>query len=485
MRKHYEPQIELGATPIEQIVIKEDRRDELPGILRGLQWIYCTHEVFNPIMELLEKKIQADKIKTGRWGMDLWQVFVLGVLRNGMNADFSRLTDFANNHRLIREMMGLVGFVKNPNFHYQTICDNVNLIDEETLKEINHIIAEHGGKLFKKKDNAGLEIRTDGYVLETNVHFPTDINLLWDSARKCLDMIEKLNELELIEGWRKHADWRCGLKSLKMRLERTQHSGGKNKEKRLADAVEAYLEKAYNLEEKVFKTLQTLNSAIKENASIGLFFNLQDYHELLIHHIILVHKRLVDGDVIEHKDKYFSIFERHTQWLQKGKSGKPVELGHNILISVDQYRLIRDYEILHNKGEKEGILSVVSRLTDKCSEPILSISTDKGFYSAQNIELIELYIPLVAIPKPGKRNLQETEKENRKEFAKAIKKHSGVESVINSLEHHGMNRCRNKGLEGYKRCVGFGVLSYNLHQIGNQLLALETEAEERRSRKTA
>ncbi len=48
-----------------------------------------------------------------------------------------------------------------------------------------------------------------------------------------------------------------------------------------------------------------------------------------------------------------------------------------------------------------------------------------------------------------------------------------VESNINMLEHHGLNRCMDKGLRGYQRSVGIIVLAYNLHQLGNVLLARE------------
>ena len=45
-----------------------------------------------------------------------------------------------------------------------------------------------------------------------------------------------------------------------------------------------------------------------------------------------------------------------------------------------------------------------------------------------------------------------------------------MESAINALEHHGLNRCLDVGLAGYRRYVGYGVLAYNLHVIGRQLL---------------
>ena len=47
------------------------------------------------------------------------------------------------------------------------------------------------------------------------------------------------------------------------------------------------------------------------------------------------------------------------------------------------------------------------------------------------------------------------------------------ESEINSLEHHGLNRCLDVGIGVYLRYAGLGVLSYNLHVIGRDLLARE------------
>jgi hypothetical protein len=101
---------------------------------------------------------------------------------------------------------------------------------------------------------------------------------------------------------------------------------------------------------------------------------------------------------------------------------------------------------------------------------IASISFDKGFTKAEDRELLGLYIPTVVMPKRGKKNEAEAEAESAPKFVKLRKAHSAVESAINALEHHGLNRCLDVGLEGYARYVGLGVLSYNLHLIGRRLL---------------
>ena len=83
---------------------------------------------------------------------------------------------------------------------------------------------------------------------------------------------------------------------------------------------------------------------------------------------------------------------------------------------------------------------------------------------------MSLYVPTVVMPKRGKKNAQETERESQKKFVALRQQHSAVESDINALEHHGLNRCLDVGLEGYRRYVGYGVLAFNLHVIGRRIV---------------
>ena len=82
-------------------------------------------------------------------------------------------------------------------------------------------------------------------------------------------------------------------------------------------------------------------------------------------------------------------------------------------------------------------------------------------------------VPLVVIPQRGKKNSLETQRESGKQFVALRHQVSSVESEINSLEQHGLNRCLNVGIKCYQRYVGCGALSDNLHVIGRELLARE------------
>jgi hypothetical protein len=177
-------------------------------------------------------------------------------------------------------------------------------------------------------------------------------------------------------------------------------------------------------------------------------------------------------ETIPAHEKVFSLFEPHTEWIQKGKPRPNVELGHKFLIATDQHQMIQDYAVLLGAAEVDQSIPVADRLLGRYGAgSVASISFDKGFTRAADRELLSLYVPTVVMPKRGKKNAAETERESGKKFVALRRQHSAVESEINSLEHHGLNRCLDVGLKGYQRYVGLGVMSYNLHVIGRELLA--------------
>ena len=110
-------------------------------------------------------------------------------------------------------------------------------------------------------------------------------------------------------------------------------------------------------------------------------------------------------------------------------------------------------------------------------------SFDKGFYSKDNLQTLQQSgIQEVIMPKKGKLNKEEKQREQAKEFKKLRYAHSAVESNINMLEHNGLNRCMDKGLHGFKRYAGLSVLAYNLHILGNELKAKARAEEEKREK---
>lgn len=255
MRKRFEQQMEVGLKPIEETPVLQKSRDEVPALIAALVKIFKTPKYNQRIFNILDRKILKDKKKTGRKGLSLWQIFVLSQFRLGLNLNYDRLHYMANSDSTLRQLLGIEtesGFGRIE-IGYQRILDNVQLLDDKTVIDLNEVIVDFGHKeVFKKKEAEALNLKTDSFVVESNVHFPTDYNLLWDSSRKALDTIDWFrNKYPSTEGWRKIYDWYKELKSLSRVVGRASSRGGKNKENHLKQVTKQYLTKATALRNKL------------------------------------------------------------------------------------------------------------------------------------------------------------------------------------------------------------------------------------------
>ena len=107
MREVHRSQFQLGQVPIEEIWTNPKSRDDIPAVLKGLQHIWSDEELRARLLALLDEHILPEADRTvGRPGMDLWQILVLGVLKQGLGCDFDRLHDLTNHHQTIRAFLG-------------------------------------------------------------------------------------------------------------------------------------------------------------------------------------------------------------------------------------------------------------------------------------------------------------------------------------------------------------------------------------------
>jgi hypothetical protein len=483
MRKSFEQQMTLGSIPINETKITTKKRSgAFPGLCFALKEIFMTPKWNEKVFEILKAKITAGKKRTGRPGMNLWQIFVLSQVRLLKDLSYDDLHHIANYDHLIRQILGIEkGFgYERYEFEYQTIVDNVSLLDDETVRELNEVIVEFGHEVFKKKEEEALCLKTDSFVVESNVHFPTDYNLLWDSARKCLDMVGKFREKYPTEivGWRKMHDWYRLMKNSMRAVGKASSSGGKGKEQRIKRAVRYYLSKARALQDKLEGSKEMLPQ--RDTMDLLIRLELDQYMRFLDKHIDLLERRKIKGEQIPHEEKVFSIFEEYTEWITKGKLHPNVELGKKLAITTDQYNLIVDYRIMDHQSDSEIVRPLAERLTALFD--ITSWSFDKGFWHKDNKALLEECVGKVIMPKKGKCNKLEQAEENHRSFKLLRNKHSAVESNINELECRGLDRCPDRGYGNFKRYIGLAVGSYNLRRIGQKLIAIQREEQQSQER---
>lgn len=289
--------------------------------------------------------------------------------------------------------------------------------------------------------------------------------MLWDAARKCIETICKLNESSHLKGWRKSSDWKKRIKVAFRQLQKVKKVGGKNKESRLKAATQNYLDLVQSLEKKT----QEFQAVFKPTTlkQYALQIELEYYHNMLVKHIDLVERRLIKGESIPHSEKVFSLFEPHTKWISKGKAGVIAELGQKHLIVTDQNHFIVYHKLIEDLTDNQITLELAQELKSIYGHHLTSLSLDKGFSSKDHIKDLQDIIPKVMLKQKGKLNKLRKKVEQSEDFKALNNEHQAVESNINQLEYHGLDKCPDKGEEHFKRYVSLAVVSYNLHRLGN------------------
>jgi hypothetical protein len=200
--------------------------------------------------------------------------------------------------------------------------------------------------------------------------------------------------------WRKAKDWRRQLKSCERAASQVVYRGGANKEARVQRAVRDYLSVGRPLSAKVRASLVGL---CDQPVALAHWEALEYFQRMLDKHLDLVERRLLKEQSIPASEKVFSLFEPHTEWIQKGKPRPNVELGHRLLIATDQHQLIQDYEVAAGVADVDRSVGVADRLLGRYGPgSVASLSYDKGFTRNEDRELLSLYVSEVVCPSGAK-----------------------------------------------------------------------------------
>ncbi len=484
MRNVINPQLMLGEVDIGAIRLDPKSRDDIPQLLRGLQHIYTQPElrerVFSILREVIPQRTAGEgkaDAGTGRPGMDQWRILVLGVIRLGLNADYDRIHDLVNQHGTLRQMLGHGDWSDKTDYKLQTLKDNLRLFTPEILDRINQEVVKAGHVLVKKSPAEGLEVRCDSFVVETHVHYPTDINLLWDAIRKTIEISADLCEAHGLSDWRQSAYNLRQFKKFYRHAQKLKHSTSKDEVKRqdkeaaMKQAHSAYLEQAKVYLERATDTRRKLQHIVLAEVFLS---ELDEFMRHAKRQIDQIERRVLQGQSIPHEEKVFSLFQPHTEWISKGKAGVPVELGLRVSVVEDQHRFILNHQVMEGITDDAVAVPIIEE-TKQRFDGIHSVSMDKGFHSKDNQVKLKEIVNVVVIPKKGRLSAVDLEIESGSEFVRLRQRHSAVESAINALEQHGLDVYPDHGIVGFKRYVALAVVARNVQRLGAVLRQQEAD----------
>ncbi len=469
MRNIVEIRTNMFTKIIEEIEIDLNSRDEIPIILQGLQALYRDEEsrvkLVTHLETLLPKEVNQNR---GRPGMNVWQILVLALIRLSCNCDYDKLSDLANNHKTLREFLGHSVFDK-ASYSRQTLVDNLSFFTPKLLEKINKEVVISGYRLCSNQSPSACRI--DSFVMESNVHYPTDITLIWDGVRTLISLLSKNCKEHSIGGWRESKSLfkkvKKGLRHCQNIRKRSPKTAKSIEAKIIVEkeATEAYYTLAMNIISKAEVSLIHLKQSSCSEKSIKKISFFIDKTQLILSQLI---RRVIDGKVIPHNEKIFSLFEEYTEWISKGKAGVSQELGVRVAVVEGDLGFILHWDTMFQKTDDKVAIPLVEH-TLKEFPTTKSVSFDKGFYTPHNKVILATMIETVVLPKKGRLSKKDKEESTGVQYRALRRNHSRIESAINALENHGLDRCYDKGKEAFQRYIALAVVARNILQVGRIL----------------
>jgi IS5 family transposase len=355
---------------------------------------------------------------------------------------------------------------EGPMMGHTALCRLRNAIKPETWKAMNRTLAMTA---VKGERITGEKLRLDTTAVETNIHWPTDSSLLFDIYRTVGRLIEKTRDIcpQAVGNGRVHL--RRAKRLATQIARKAQHKGRKAKDlkplyKRLIASVEGICEWSAQVTEGIEKKLRSTRDPALVDYLVGLVEQLRHFETLGRHVVWQATERVLNERQVPNENKLFSIFEDHTELLKRGKAGKDVEFGHMIQIQQTGEKFITDYEVFgHKPAEPTLIRPALKSHKRLFGHYPVSVAADKGYWSGDEFEKIPAEVEIVSIPKKGRRNDVEQERELDPLFRLAQAFRAGVEGSISFLKRFlRLARCMNKGWRNYASTVGATVFAHNL-----------------------
>ena len=325
-------------------------------------------------------------------------------------------------------------------------------IRPETWKRINEALATDARE-HKRIDPSA--IRVDTTVVETTIHYPTDSSLLWDSWRVLARLLREGQTL--LPKAHPHRFHDRLVKRAFLRITRYAGSPATSRRrlvKRCWRELIAHVRWIVGIAEAF--AAESRRHADPAVQAVGAQI------ERVLPSIRVVvstaERANLKGETVRAAERVFSLFEPHTELIKRGKSYKPVEFGHRVMLSQTREKFISGYEVMEHCVSDSALAEVcVDEHERLFGEPPEGMTADKGFNpKAETRERLEERVGTLAIP----RRLSDW---GEKIGSLWQRFRAGIEGTISVLKRaYRLLRCPYRGFKNFASSVGLSIFCHNL-----------------------
>lgn len=422
----------------------------------------------------LVEKVRLDlerglkKPTTGRNGITPSQTLRALVLMRVKNWDYRELRERINDGYTLR---GFTDFDSHRVPKHDAFNRAFNRLTPQTLEAVNHAVIQAAVELGVED---GKKLRVDTTVVETNIHYPTDATLLWDSVRTVTRLIEDLHGKlpQGVEGFTNRT------RSARRRMQEIERMSARERHDQQLPKYRELIRITGQVVQNARQVVEKAQGADGIEGAAGLAIDqlrtqITAYCDLGDRVIDQTRRRVVDGEQVPTEEKVYSIFETHTDLIKRGKARKPVEFGHKVFLAESAQGLITDYRVLEgNPADSIQVGPSLDRHQKTFQQAPQLYAGDRGFHSAENQAKCEKAgVGHIGIPQRGGTKTAERQAfERSPQFKQSQRFRVGIEGRISVLiRGRGMRRCLAKGRERFEVLVGAAVLTNNLMRIAELL----------------
>lgn len=440
---------------------------QLDPLLQGIAGFLDQHA---DCVELVGQDLQRGlkNPATGRHGLTAPQVLGSLTLMRIKNWDYRELRERIADGYTLR---GFTQFYSRPVPKHDAFHRAFNRLTPATLQAVNDLVVQAAVDLGLED---GKKLRVDTTVVETNIHWPTDATLLWDTVRTIARDLQRLHDL-LPQG---AVGFTNRTRSARRRMQEIQRLTPKERHDqqvpKYRELIGITQQVVQNAREVLEKTPEAGGQDLRDDLAIhALRKQIEHYSELGDRVIDQARRRVLQGEQVPTEEKIYSIFEDHTDLIKRGKVQKPVEWGHKVFLAESAQGLITQYRVLDgNPADEHQVKPSIEEHQKTFGRAPEVYSADRGFHSPGNQQVCqEADIQVVSIPQRGGRKTPERKAfEKSSAFQQAQRFRAGIEGRISVLfRGRGMKRCLAHGRERFELLVGAAVLANNLIRIAELL----------------
>ena len=412
----------------------------------------------NPdIVAAVHADLTEHSTDSGSHGMSAERVVRCAVLKQYKQYSYRELWERLKDGVSLR---WFTRFYSAPIPHYTTLQKAIKSIRAETWTRINEALLLYAQQ---RKLEKGKSLRVDTTVVETNIAYPLDSRLLWDSIRVLTRLMERsrqgLPELHFAFAKRTRRAKKLCYRIVMAKGPKAKH----NRQKFYKDLIKIANE-VFLMAERCLKEM----SKHPQGKTLSLYEQLDHYLSMSAVAIDQCERRLLKGEKVPASEKILSIFEEHTDIIKRGKSQSPTEFGHKVLISTAKSGLITQYQVFRGNPDDANMIPDILAIHQKqYGYAPDELCGDRRFFSLDNEQLAyQEDVKKVSICKPGYRSKERKQIEKERWFKTLQRFRAGIEGIISALmRSYGLKRCFWKGWEAFQSYVGLSVVTFNLQKI--------------------